>query len=358
VIRTLPPDRQPDVLIMASRGSQADEKMVRNAGAAGIISKPFTMDTLLATTERALADRRASLEKAQLEKYMSKASMRMAIEKSILSGKMATARAFRRSATIFFSDVAGFTTRCEKYSPREVVTQINTLFEVMTRVIMESHGDIDKFIGDACMAFWLDEDPVASAERAVRTTLRLRRELARMNQERAALVDDPIRIRVGINTGEIILCDLGSPDARIDLTIIGDPVNVAARFETAAKQYGVDNLIGESSIKPLLDRFSARLIDWVRVKGKNEPVECYELVNEQEKTSAAEAQLIREFGQAMVEYRAGNFGAALALFERSQKLEGGPNGGLTPSRLYQERCRKLIEDPPRHWTGVWSLESK
>ena len=358
-LETLPQDRQPGVLILTSRDRQADEKMVLNAGADGVISKPFHMDSLLASVERTLADRRARQEKAQLEKYVSRASIRMALEKSILSGKEATTRAYKKNATVFFSDIANFTTRCEAYSPAEVVTQVNALFEVMTRIIMEHSGDIDKFIGDACMAFWLDDDPVISAQRAIEATLCMRRDIALMNKENPILVEDPIQIRMGLNTGEVILCDLGAADARIDLTIIGDTVNVAARFEGAGKQYGVDNLLSEHSIEPLLDKFAARLIDRVRVKGKNEPLKCYELFDAKDKISPRESQLIEEFSRGMAAYRDGEFERALAIFKAAEKLERVVDAtALNPSRLYQERCRHLLEHPPRDWRGVWELTVK
>ncbi len=358
-LKALAGDRQPDVLITTSRDSLADQKMVMNAGATSVISKPFSMDSLLASVERALADRRAAQEKAQLEKYVSKASMRMAFEKSILSGKKAAARAYRRQATIFFSDVADFTARCERYEPSEVVTQINAMFEVMTRVIMAHGGDIDKFIGDACMAFWLDDDPKVSAERAIRATLQFRRELEVMNQRSAMLMADPLHIRVGVNTGEIILCDLGSADARIDLSVIGDHVNIAARLESACKQYGVDNLISGFTLDPLLDRFAARLIDRVRVKGKKEPVACYELLDETGITSEQQKELMAVFSRAMAAYEAGEFEPAATLFEAADGFERRTDAGaLNPSRLFRKRCRLLQDDPPDHWDGVWKLMDK
>ena len=358
-LNTLPEDRQPDVLIIASRDSRADQKMVMNAGAAGIISKPFTMDSLLASLERTVADRRARQERVHLEKYVSIASRRMAIEKSILSGKTSTTRAYQRQATIFFSDIVDFTTRCEKYTAREVVEQINTLFSVMTRVIMESGGDIDKFIGDACMAYWLDEDTVATADCALRTVLRMRAEVASMNQSSPILSGDPISIRIGINTGEIILCDLGAADARIDLTIIGDPVNVAARLESAAKQYGIDNLISGSAIGSLLDRFEARLIDRMLVKGKNEPVDCYELLGEKGEVEPHISELVDVFSQGTMAYFAGEFEPALRHFEAADALEDSTAEGLlNPSRLYQKRCRHLLENPPNSWEGIWELTEK
>jgi DNA-binding response OmpR family regulator len=358
-LRGLPTERQPDVLILTSRDNQADAKMVLNAGAVGIISKPFTMDSLLASVERVLADRRAAQEKAHLQKYVSKASMRMALEKSVLSGKAAAARAYRKRATVFFSDIAGFTTRCETYPAREVVAQVNALFEVMTRIIMTSQGDIDKFIGDACMAFWLDDDPAASAERTLRAALEMRPKIAAMNAANATLAADPIHIRIGINSGEVILCDLGASEARMDLTIIGDTVNVAARFESASKQYGLDILVGESTIEPVRDKFAARLIDLVRVKGKQQPVGCYELLGECGRTTPRQDQLLTEFERGMKAYRAGDFARALEAFQASEPLETvSEPGQLNPSTLYQQRCRQLLEKPPEAWDGVWTLASK
>lgn len=358
-LKELPRERQPDVLILTARDSQADARMVQNAGAAGVISKPFTIDGLLAVVERALADRRAALERSQLEKYVSRASVRMALEKAILSGQGASARALRKQATIFFSDIAGFTSRCERYAPQEVVAQVNALFEVMTRVITEHQGDIDKFIGDACMAFWLNEDPIASATNALRATLRMREQIAVMNRDHPLLRADPIVIRVGINSGGVILCDLGAAGVRMDLTVIGDAVNLAARLESAAKQYGIETLVGEPTIAPVLDRFSARLIDWVKVKGKNVPVGCYELFAEKGQASERAEHLVVEFGAAIEAYRAGAFEQALGLFRAAEAFEKpGAANQLNPSRLFQDRCAYLLAHPPEEWDGSWTLKEK
>lgn len=354
---TLPSDFQPDVVAMASRENEGDEKMVMNAGAAGVITKPFTMDSLSASVERALADRRSRQEKEQLSKYVSKASMRMALEKSIMGGKKSAARAYRKHGTIFFSDVVSFTSRCERYEPKEIVRQINKMFEVMTQVIMKHEGDIDKFIGDACMAFWMEEDAALSAANAVKATMEIKRTLAKMNAEDEVLRNDPIHIRIGVNTGEIILCDIGSADARIDLTIIGDAVNVAARFESGAKQYGLDILVGESTMSTLKDQYTSRLIDLVRVKGKDEPLLCHEIFREVEHTTDEEKRLIEEFMKGMDAYRAGDFEEAFGIFEATAKMEL-IEGGMNPSILYQDRCQQLIANPPEDWKGVWTLTSK
>lgn len=350
--------QKPDVLILMGRDSQADAKVALNAGAAGVIGIPFTTDALLASAERTLADRRAAQERAHLQKYVSKASVRMALEKSALGGGEAAARAYRKTATVFFSDIANFTTRCETYPPREVVAQVNLLFEVMTQTIMGAGGDIDKFIGDACMAFW-DGDVATTAERALRATLQMRPRIQAMNAAHPLLASDPITIRMGLNSGEVILCDLGAADARMDLTVIGDTVNLAARLEAASKQYGVTLLVGEATFEPVRHLFAARLIDLVRVKGKLAPVACYEVLAEHGGTTDRENRLVEVFGKATAAFQSGEFRSALELFEAADAFEAGTDpGALNPSRLYQERCRELIATPPAAWDGVWTLRSK
>lgn len=356
-LRTLPAERRPDVLILASRENQAEMRMAMNAGAAGIISKPFAADKLLALLERSLADRRAKRERAQLQRYVSRASMRMALEKSVMAGDAATARADPRVATILFSDIVSFTSRCERYTPREVVEQVNTLFDVMTRVIMESGGDIDKFMGDACMAFWLDDGSGSSRRKAIDAVLNIRRAITAANATSPLFSADPIAIRVGLNTGDVILCDIGAIDARIDLTIISDAVNIASRLESATKQYGLDNLISEATIGGDLDRYSARLVDRVRVKGKDRPVGCYELFGLAAEAGSSERELTQKFNEAFALYVEGEFERAQKLFSACEPLEAA-NSDMTPSRLYIQRCLELMAEPPQNWDGVWTLNVK
>jgi DNA-binding response OmpR family regulator len=356
-LRVLRAERRPEALILASRENRADTRMVMNAGAAGVISKPFSADKLLALTERVLADRRAQRERAQLQRYVSKASLRMALEKSVMSGATATARADRKRSTVLFSDIVSFTSRCERYPPQQVVEQVNTMFDVMTRVIMESGGDIDKFMGDACMAFWLDEGSDAFCRNALDAVLRLRLALKEMNETSKLLSADPIAIRIGLNTGDVILCDIGAVEARVDLTIISDAVNLASRFESAAKQYGVDNLISESTLAPVRDAYAARIIDRVRVKGKESAACCFELFNARGKESARERELIETFDTGFAAYSAGDFARAEEYFKDSAALEANPRD-LNPSQVYLGRCADLRANPRKDWDGVWSLATK
>ncbi len=358
-LKTLPTLKLPAILVLTSQDNQAEAKMILNSGADGVIPKPFTPDSIIANVERAIANRRAQLEKALIEKYVSKASRKMAVEKCILSGSenTASARAYKKNATIFFSDIRNFTSRCEKYPPKVVVQQINTLFSTMTKVIMNSGGDIDKFVGDACMAFWMDENPLRSADLAILSTIIMQQEIKKMNDSNPLFKEDPLFIRFGLNTGEIILCDIGAPDARIDLTMIGDPVNLASRFESAAKQYGIDNLLSEYTIRPLLEKYCARLIDLIKVKGKEQPVGCYELLGKKNEVASTTSELVEAYNSAFSQYQTGNFDDAEKLFNQSGNLEKNKNS-LNPSQVMFSRCQHLMKSPPREWRGVWALTEK
>ncbi|MEI8093453.1 MAG: response regulator [Spirochaetales bacterium] len=356
-MRMLPKAQNSDLLVLTDQDNQAEVKMVMQAGAKGVVLKPFNQDNLLANVERTIANQRAEIEKAHIEKYVSKASRKMAVEKSILSGADNTSRAYRKNATIFFSDIKNFTNRCERYAPREVVDQINTLFSVITRAITSAGGDIDKFIGDACMAFWMDEDPARSAAAALGYMSRIREEIATMNASHPLLKDDPIFIRMGLNTGEVILCDIGAAEARIDLTLIGDAVNLAARLESGAKQYGLDNLVSEFTLAGLHETFAVRPIDLIRVKGKDKPVAVFELFGTLAQLDERQAALRTAFVPATLAYREGKFAKARELFEPCLALEAHPEG-INPTALMLGRCDELLKRPPPNWDGVWTLTDK
>jgi DNA-binding response OmpR family regulator len=357
-MKVLPRAKNSVLLVLTDQNNQSEIKMMTQAGAKGVILKPFTQDNLLVNVERTIANQRAELEKAHIEKYISKASRKIAIEKSILSGSGTVNRADHKNATLFFSDIKEFTNRCERYTPSEIVEQINTLFSVMTRVIHKTGGDIDKFIGDACMAFWTDEDPTKTSLSALNFMVNIREELKKLNEESQILKNDPILLRMGLNTGKVILCDIGAAEARIDLTMIGDTVNLAARLESAAKQYGLDNLISEYSIKPHQGQFAARSIDQIKVKGKEKPVEVFEFIGSVGLIDPKQVNLINAYEKAIREYRLGKFNEALELFKDSIQLEVHPEK-LNPSSLMIKRCNELIKNPPDdNWDGVWTLSDK
>ena len=353
------PDKKIELIIITDRDSPSDSKMVMNSGASAVISKPFTNDGLLATVEKTLAERNLRIENLQIQKYLSKASRRIAVEKSILLDHSSQTFAQNKKATIFFSDIVDFTNRCERYSAEEIVSQINGLFDFITGVIVDHDGDIDKFIGDACMAFWLDDDQDVSVVNAVRAVLAMKENIERFNNTLSDLAHDPIHMRVGLNTGDVILCDIGASSNRVDLTIIGDAVNVASRMETAAKLYGLDHLISEGTVSRTDDYFEYRLIDRVIVKGKNEPVNCYELLSEKGHSSSAKQALQETYDLALQAYFSGDFNAAVNGFEKSSEFEdSGIYANINPSQVFLNRCYRLIEEKPKQWNGIWELLEK
>ena len=357
-LKTLKEKKVPSVILLTSRDSSWDMKMIANMGTAGIIRKPFVMDSLLASVERVLADKRAMAEKNQMLKYLSKSSVKMAHEKALLNGNEGTVRAEKKEATIFFSDIAGFTSRSERYQPKEIVEQINSLFDIITQIIGEHDGDIDKFIGDACMAYWILEDKKESISNAIRATLKIQNKIADLNENDETFSKDPVTMRFGLHFSEAILCDIGSPNSRIDLTLIGDGVNIAARLESACKQYGVGLLVSKDMVDILDSSFVVREIDIMKVKGKEVPVTTYEILGEKNTLGDRYTKLVEIFSSAKKEYLDGNFVAAKELFKKSAAYEPNPKNEISPSRVFYSRCNYLLKKLPASWDGIWSLKTK
>ena len=295
-----------------------------------------------------------------LLKYMSKSSIRMAGEKALLEGENGSVRADKKFVSLFFGDIVNFTSRCEKYEPKEVVEQINRVFAMITEITHDFEGDVDKFMGDACMLFWYGEDEIEAAKKMIDAAFAIRKKLDIMNNSDPLLRNDPIYLRMGMNSGEAILCDIGSADSRLDLTLIGDNVNLTSRLEAAGKQYGVDTIISEFSYNMVKDLILVRELDCVRVVGKMKPVVVYELVSKnEEKEKNQYMQLVETFNEGIKNYKEGNFQDALEYFKKSEGMEVKKVYLKTnPSKVYIKRCIQLIESPPEHWEGIWTLSEK
>jgi DNA-binding response OmpR family regulator len=352
-------EKKPSMILLTSRDNQSDVKMVMNMGISSVISRPFSMDTMLAATERVLADKRSAAEKVQLLRYMSKSSIRMASEKAIFEGEGSTVRAEKKFVSLFFGDIINFTSRCEKFEPKEVVAQINEVFSMITSLTHENEGDVDKFMGDACMLFWYGINEVEAAKKMVMTAFEIRKKLLEMNESNPLLQNDPIYLRMGMNSGEAILCDIGSADSRLDLTLIGDNVNLASRLEAAGKQYGADTILSEFTYTLVKEFVTVRELDHVRVVGKAKPVTIYELLGEQHIHDSQMKELIESFQDGMKSYKLGHFTQALNSFYTSERLETQkPFFKTNPSQVYINRCLYLINNPPTDWSGTWNLSEK
>lgn len=190
--------------------------------------------------------------------------------------------------TCLFSDIRGFTTLSERLPPEEVVAMLNEYFERMVDCVFENHGTVDKYVGDAIMAtFGVPKSFGNDAERACRTAVRMREELARLQKKWAAEGKTGIDIGIGINTGDAVVGNIGS-EARREFTCIGDTINTASRLEGLNKELGTKILIGETTYEEIKDLgvFAVRKLPPAVVKGKSEPVQIYELLGWQQDQQA------------------------------------------------------------------------
>jgi len=256
----------------------------------------------------------------------------------------------QKNITAFFADIANFTGWSEGAKPEELVTQLNEYFSALSEIVMRNQGTVDKFEGDAIMAFW--GAPLAlenHAELACKTALECRYRLEELNNT----WDRKINIRIGINSGPAVIGNIGSRD-RFDYTAIGDNVNLAARLESINKFYATQIIISENTRRAIGNSFELRRVDLIRVKGKSEPIEIFELLAEKGKLPEKTLALLKEFDQAVDLYRAGSFAEAKNIFAKLLK-EVDHDG---PTQTYLTRIENLIATPPKNWNGIWTFTEK
>ena len=282
------------------------------------------------------------------------------VEKVILPGRPEDVAGQKRVMTILFTDLVGFTTLAENLTPGGLVNVINRYFTLMSQCVQQEKGIIDKFIGDAIMAYWgppfVAEEEQAAA--ACRAALKQTEALARFRQELPDLMGlrknvPDINLRIGLSTGEVIVGNIGSETAR-NYTVMGDVVNLASRLESANNVYGTRILISEET-RRLADRgIETREIDRLTVKGKTEPVGIYELLAESGKLAPDWSGRRTRFEAALEAYRKQDWPAAEAIFrELSEKFADAP------SRAFLERITMLKQHSPGPgWDGVWRMAAK
>ena len=258
--------------------------------------------------------------------------------------------------TVLFSDVRSFTTITEELGAQGTVKLLNDYFTIMVDCITDEGGMLDKFIGDAMMCIFgtpvpHEDDP----DRAVRAAIRMMTDLKVFNDKRASEGKMPIDHGMGINTDSIVSGNIGSPK-RMDYTVIGDGVNLAARIESACKQYGAHILISEYTHKAVKATYRTRQVDYVIVKGKTEPVGDYEVFDFHDENSYP--NLVDALGIFNDGYRSWNDGKwdqAIKLFKNVQKI----NPDDKSAQLYIDRCEHIKKNPPKgDWNGVWVMTTK
>lgn len=271
----------------------------------------------------------------------------------------------RQKISVMFSDIVGFTTLAEKLSPEDTVALLNDYLTSMTEVVFAYHGTLDKYQGDAIMAlFGAPLDDPHHAVNAVATALGMRKALTVLHEKWNVLPafsfkDELTRLdfRVGIATGPAVVGNVGS-EKRFDYTAIGDIVNLGSRLESVNKKYGTHVLVDKETFTAITENhnpFVFRKLDTVRVKGKQQETEIFEVMAFSETVTAETASMLDDFENGRLLYTQRNFLEAKQYFEAA--LGRMPND--SPSRIYLNRCNFFIRKPPeREWSSVVNLEEK
>ncbi|HLZ67730.1 MAG TPA: adenylate/guanylate cyclase domain-containing protein [Aliidongia sp.] len=270
-------------------------------------------------------------------------------------------QAERKSVTIFFSDIKGFSGISERLTAAAMVNLLNSYYSAVAEEIRGHNGIIDKFIGDSVMAFWCipfsagDEHALDGCKAALAQLRAVAEMRSRLPDLTGLRRDTPeLFVRMGIASGEAVVGVIGSPHTR-SYTVIGDTVNLASRLEGVNKVYGTSIILAEDTYRLAHHAIEVRELDVITVTGKREPIRIYELLAEAGELDPVRTELRETFAQGLAAYRHQDWCGASACFEACRRLV--PDDG--PSAVLLERIARLrAEPPPADWDGVWHLKTK
>ena len=258
--------------------------------------------------------------------------------------------------TVMFTDIAGFTSLAELLNPEELVEFLNAYLDDMIQIIFQQAGTVDKFIGDAIMAFW--GAPVPQHDHALRaclTALEMQKRLKDLRLQWRAEGKPPLHVRCGINTGSMIVGNIGG-EGRYDYTVIGDSVNLASRMEGANKEYGTEIMISESTHSLVKEHLRTRELDLLQVKGKTKPVQVFELIGTMDLafTEEEERSLVL-YAEGLQRFKERAWADTIDLMHQAYTLD--PK--CQPAYLYIQRAQEFLKNPPPDsWDGVFRLLNK
>lgn len=256
----------------------------------------------------------------------------------------------RKELSILFSDITNFTTLSESIEPEILVDFMNDYFDKMTEIIFKYNGTLDKFEGDAVMAFWGAplNDPNHTIH-SLEAALEMRLQTKRISEIWKDRLHFDIYTRIGINTGEVIVGNMGSK-RKFDFTVMGDNVNISARLEAINKFYGTDIIVSERTIIDNKEKYLTRELDNLLVKGKSKPIKIFQLISDSKEISDIDWQfIIKEFEEGIRLYREKDFRQSIQRFQKIVNIYPKDK----PSLLYIKRCEEFIQNPPdENWQGI------
>ena len=319
------------------------------------VSKPIIslfLTFLSSLTFKAITEQR---EKRRIKQVFKQYVAQNVVEKMLSSGQLPEFGGERKTITILFSDIRRFTTFSESHDPETVVSRLSEYLTEMVKVLFKYDGTLDKFVGDEIMAlFGAPYYYTDHAERACYAALEMVEQLRQIQKRWSDSKHDIFHIGIGINTGKVIVGNLGS-NQLFDYTAIGDEVNLGARLEGTNKEYQTTIILSESTYDLVKDKAKVRELDFVRVMGKTKPIRIYELRGMSDLSQIEQDYIIDIFTEGLQFYRDRCWSDALKSFRRV--LRYFPSDG--PSRVYTIRCLDYIENPPPpDWDGVYEFKKK
>ncbi|MSP75370.1 MAG: adenylate/guanylate cyclase domain-containing protein [Rhodospirillaceae bacterium] len=273
------------------------------------------------------------------------------IDRMLASSKPPELGGEARTVTIYFSDVAGFSSFSEHMQPHEIVALMNDYLSAMTDIIEQEGGFVDKYIGDAIVAvFGAPAEDAGHAASAVRAALRCQAKLQEMNATVEPFRSRPVGQRIGLNSGEVLVGNIGSR-RRFNYTVMGDAVNLASRLEGANKYFKTPIMASEATVELTGPGFVWRELDWIRVKGRDRPVRIFEPLAEGE-ASPDQTLWNTAYKDGLERWRARDFAGAAACFGRTAEAD-------PPAASFQQRALALVRQPPGDgWEPVNTLDGK
>lgn len=298
-----------------------------------------------AVVNYAVEGRQKRFIKGAFKQYLSPAL----IDQLVINPKQLMLGGEKRELSIFFSDIQDFTSFSEELAPESLTALLNRYLTAMTDIIMEEGGTIDKYEGDAIIAFWNAPIKLTNhAVRAVRAAIRCQQKLDEIRPVLLKEFGKEIYARIGVNTGPVVVGNMGS-NQRFDYTFLGDAGNLASRLEGINKQFGTYLLISESTMEKLDDSFAFKEISLVRVAGRKQAVRIFEPIFR--KNMNARREELEAFKNALQLYYDGDFRNAGIAFNKLANID-------PVAKRYAYRCDILVQSPPTDWSGVWNIKEK